>query len=75
MEYTSIENKSNIYSWDRCAACLKILQEMLKLRTLYEKIEEKLNPSVRYFCYKPMHLCVYVYIFMFVFFSDSSIYV
>lgn len=34
-------------SWDRYAICLSILQEMLKQRHLQEKIEEKLDISVR----------------------------
>jgi len=46
-EPSDIENKSSTCSWDRYAACLRLLQEMLKLRNLYEKIEEKLCPSVR----------------------------
>lgn len=47
---------------------------MLKLRILYEKIEEKLNPSVRYLCYKLMNLCVCVYLRLYVFQTLQSIF-
>lgn len=71
-EPSDIENKSSICTWDRYAACLRLLQEMLKLRNLYEKIEEKLSPPVRTNIF--ILFLVVQQIKKYLNFSDSSVY-
>lgn len=44
------ENVPSIKSWNQCAMCFRLLQEMLKMQNLYEQIEEKLSISVRNMC-------------------------
>lgn len=43
----NVESTSNVYIWNKYAVSFSLLQEMLKLRSLYEQIEEKLSLSVR----------------------------
>lgn len=44
---TNVEYDSIICKWNKYAICLRLLQEMLKMKNLYKIIEEKLHISVR----------------------------
>lgn len=44
---SNLESASSISTYNRYASYLMLLQEMLKLQNLFEKIEEKLSFSVR----------------------------
>lgn len=42
-----MESAFNVCTWNRYAVSFSLLQEMLKLRNLYEQIEKTLSVSVR----------------------------
>lgn len=44
---TNVENDSITCTWNKYAICLRLLQEMLKMKNLYKIMEEKLHISVR----------------------------